>query len=65
MPKLDEYLTVKQAAAFLGVSSNTIRNWGKSGVLTEYRHPVNRYRLFRPEDLDRLLKKVTATSKPR
>ena len=29
MINLDEFLTVKRAAAFLGVSPNTIRNWDR------------------------------------
>lgn len=68
--KLDSFLTVAQAADFLGVSANTIRNWGKDGKIDEYRHPINNYRLFKPEDLRRVLTKVTQTqvrlkSKPR
>ena len=28
MEKLDGYLRIKEAAEFLGVSPNTLRNWG-------------------------------------
>ena len=31
MEKLDEYLTIRDAAEFLGVSTNTLRNWGRDG----------------------------------
>jgi hypothetical protein len=31
MSKLDEYLTIKEAADFLGVCANTLRNWGANG----------------------------------
>lgn len=55
MPKLDGYLRIKEAAEYLGVSPNTLRNWGRSGKLTERRHPMNRYRLYAKEELDALL----------
>jgi len=58
MAKLDSFLTVKEAADYLGVSPNTIRNWGADGRIKEHRHPINNYRLFKTADLDRLLKKA-------
>jgi MerR family transcriptional regulator, copper efflux regulator len=41
---LEEYLTVKAAAAFLGVCPSTLRNWDRTGKLKPRRHPMNRYR---------------------
>ena len=58
MPKLDTYLTIKQAAEFLGVSPNTLRNWGASGKIPVHRNPMNGYRLYRIEDLEGLLADV-------
>ena len=68
MDKLREYMTIKQAAAYLGVAPNTLRNWGASGKLEEHRHPMNGYRLYRQEELDRVLQQVErspAGRKPR
>ena len=45
MQKLDTYMTITEAAAFLGVCKNTLRNWGNAGKVAEHRHPVNNYRL--------------------
>lgn len=56
MIRLDAFLTVTDAAAFLGVSPNTVRNWGRDEKLKEYRHPVNNYRLYKQHDLERILK---------
>ncbi|MFH1922596.1 MAG: helix-turn-helix domain-containing protein [Planctomycetota bacterium] len=56
MPKLDEYLRIKEAAAYLGVARNTLRNWEVAGKIPVYRHPVNNYRLFKVDDLERLLR---------
>lgn len=56
MKKLDGYLRIKEAAEYLGVSPNTLRNWGNSGKIPDYRHPVNNYRLYKTTDLDRLLR---------
>jgi len=55
MPKLDEYIRIAEAADYLGVHRNTLRNWGRTGKVPEYRHPVNNYRLFRVSDLEKLL----------
>ncbi|QDV81042.1 Helix-turn-helix domain protein (plasmid) [Planctomycetes bacterium K2D] len=62
MPTTSEYLLVTDAAEFLGVSPNTMRNWGRDGKIPEYRHPVNNYRLFKRKDLERLQKKLAAPS---
>jgi MerR family copper efflux transcriptional regulator len=40
------YLTVKEAATFLGVSPSTLRNWDRARRLTAIRHPINGYRLY-------------------
>ncbi|MEI7646274.1 MAG: helix-turn-helix domain-containing protein [Chloroflexales bacterium] len=53
-----EYLRIKAAAAVLGVSETTLRNWERSGKLVTYRHPVNRHRLYKRADLDALLASV-------
>ena len=63
MEKLSEYMRVAEAADYLGVSPNTLRNWVNAGKIAAVRHPVNDYRLFKKEDLYALLKKVAAASK--
>ena len=55
---LRDYLTVSEAADFLGVSAATLRNWDRAGKVKATRHPVNGYRLYRKEDLSNLLEKV-------
>tara|TARA_R110002072_G_scaffold287242_1_gene452566 strand:- start:10809 stop:11015 length:207 start_codon:yes stop_codon:yes gene_type:complete len=62
MEKLNDYLRVSEAAAYLGVAPNTLRNWERAGKIVSHRHPVNDYRLFKQEDLDALLLKA---DKPR
>ncbi len=62
MEKLDEYLRIKEAAEFLGVSPNTLRNWGRDGRIIEHRHPVNNYRLFKRRELDQILRKLHLTA---
>lgn len=56
--KLRDYLRISEAAEYLGVSPNTLRNWENAGKVVAVRHPVNGYRLFKRADLDALLKKV-------
>ena len=58
MPKLDGYLRIKEAAEYLGVSTNTLRSWGRNGKLKERRHPMNGYRLYSQKELDALLRQA-------
>jgi excisionase family DNA binding protein len=53
--RLAEYLTVGEAADFLGVSPWTLRNWDKDGRLKAVRHPKNGYRIYRQQDLEAVL----------
>jgi site-specific DNA-methyltransferase (adenine-specific) len=55
------YLTVAEAAALLGVTPTTLRNWDRSGKLKAVRHPVNGYRLYPQAELEALLLKVQET----
>jgi MerR family transcriptional regulator, copper efflux regulator len=55
---LAEYLTVKAAAEFLGVCASTLRNWDRSGKLKPRRHPMNKYRLYRRDELEAILRSV-------
>ena len=56
--KLKDFLRISEAAEYLGVSPNTLRNWENAGKIAAHRHPVNSYRLFKKEELDALLKQV-------
>jgi len=61
--KLSDYMRVSEAAEYLGVSPNTLRNWVNAGKIAAVRHPVNDYRLFVREDLDALLMQVVAATR--
>ena len=63
MKKIDEYLSVKRAAQFLGVTPNTLRNWEKCDKLKTHRNPANHYRLYCREDLEKLLEKIDESQK--
>jgi len=63
--KLSDYLRVSEAAEYLGVSPNTLRNWERAGKIEAHRHPVNSYRLFKKEELDALLKQVQEPQPPK
>ena len=55
---MTEYFTIKEAAEYLNVTGQTLRNWDNSGKLKPYRHPMNNYRLYKKSDLDKLLKSI-------
>jgi DNA (cytosine-5)-methyltransferase 1 len=62
---LRDFLRISEAADYLGVSPNTLRNWERLGKIVAHRHPVNRYRLFKREDLDAVLNQVEKPSRRR
>lgn len=51
---------VGEAAAFLGVSKETLRNWDKSGRLVPQKNRLTGYRYYRPEDLELFLEQAIA-----
>lgn len=63
MTKLRDFLRISDAAEYLGVSPNTLRNWERAGKIVAHRHPVNQYRLFKREDLDAVLRKAERPSR--
>ncbi len=56
--KIDDYLKKTDASKFLGVTGNTLINWERDGKLKTYRHPLNKYRLYKKEDLAKLLSSI-------
>lgn len=54
----EKFVKVHRAAEILGVAPNTIRAWGAAGKIPEYRHPLNNYRLYKPEDLEQVLEEI-------
>lgn len=63
MKKINEYLNAKEAAQFLGVCVNTLRNWEKEKKISVYRNPINRYRLYCAEDLEQFLATIQNINK--
>ena len=52
------FYTVKEAALFLSVSPNTLRNWDKAGKFKARRHPMNLYRIYSKAALEKLKTKI-------
>jgi DNA (cytosine-5)-methyltransferase 1 len=53
-----KFMTIKEAAEFLGVTPMTLRNWDKNGKLPTTRHPMSNYRIYKTEDLEKLMKDI-------
>ena len=49
--KISDYIKISEAALLIGVTTNTLRNWEKAGIIKVYRWPQNNYRLYKKEEL--------------
>ncbi|MBU4360340.1 MerR family DNA-binding transcriptional regulator [Candidatus Parcubacteria bacterium] len=52
-------LTIKQTSDKLGVSSQTLRRWDKSGQFASIRNKDNNYRCYKKEDIEDYIKNNT------
>jgi len=57
-----KFITIKEAAKLLGVSTLTLRNWDKSGKFKALRHPINNYRVYRTDAIEKLLGEMRVVS---
>lgn len=48
---MKSFITVAEAASYLGISKATLRNWDREGKLKAHRHPLNGYRVYDLEEL--------------
>lgn len=55
---IHRYISIREAAALVGVTPLTLRNWDKKGTLTSYRNPVNNYRVYRMDQIELFLRKI-------
>lgn len=58
MKNLKDYMSIKEASEYLGVSSETLRRWDNLKKLKSYRNPINKYRLYKKNDLESFLKRI-------
>ena len=55
---MSQYITIKDASKILGVTKLTLRNWDKSGKLVAHRHPFNNYRVYKLDDIDKVIEMI-------
>ena len=57
-------ISIKEAADMLNVSKLTLRNWDRDGKLLALRHPINNYRVYNLEDIEKIISKTKSGEKP-
>jgi len=55
---MDKYLSISQAADILRVSPETLRRWDKNGKFKSSRHPINNYRVYSEEQVEKLVEEL-------
>ena len=53
-----KFMSIKEAADALGVSTQTLRNWEKSGELIPYRNPINKYRMYKVSQIESFIEEM-------
>jgi DNA (cytosine-5)-methyltransferase 1 len=48
---MKDFFALSEVADMLSVSKETLRRWDRSGKLESIRHPINKYRVYRSNDL--------------
>lgn len=61
---MTELLTIKEAAALLGVCEMTLRRWDKAGKFKARRHPINGYRMYSRAEVVDLRRKISGDVAP-
>ena len=57
-------ISIKDASEMLGVSKLTLRNWDRDGKLSALRHPLNNYRVYQLEDIEKIINQIKSGEKP-
>ena len=55
---MDQFLTIRQAAEILGVNTETLRRWDKSGKFPSSRNPINNYRVYQIDQVHQFVKEL-------
>ncbi|MFA5879980.1 MAG: helix-turn-helix domain-containing protein [Candidatus Margulisiibacteriota bacterium] len=53
-----EFVNIKKASKILGVSPDTLRRWDNAGKLKAYRNPINKYRVYKKDELEKFIRKI-------
>ena len=60
--ELPQLISIKKAAEIIGVTPLTLRNWDRDGKLKALRHPMDNYRVYRRQDIEKLILSINETS---
>jgi len=55
---MDEFLTIARAAELLSINPETLRRWDKTGKFPCSRHPINNYRIYTVEQIEKLRQEI-------
>ncbi|PJB59364.1 MAG: methyltransferase [Bacteroidetes bacterium CG_4_9_14_3_um_filter_41_19] len=55
---MEKYINVGHAARLIGVSTETLRRWDKTGKFESIRHPINNYRVYSETSVYSLVKEL-------
>ena len=60
----ENFISIKDASKKLGVTKLTLRNWDKQGKLVAFRHPMNNYRVYEKDDIEKIINQIKSGERP-
>ena len=64
MNSSSKLISIKAAAQLLGVTPLTLRNWDKNGKLKALRHPMNNYRVYKRDEVEKIVEMISSNTSP-
>lgn len=59
----NKLISIKEASEMLNVSKLTLRNWDRDGKLVALRHPINNYRVYQLEDIEKIIDQIKSSER--
>jgi DNA (cytosine-5)-methyltransferase 1 len=64
MNSSSKLISIKEASEMLGVTPLTLRNWDNNGKLKALRHPMNNYRVYKRDEVEKLIESISSNTTP-
>ena len=61
MAKFNEFIRIAEAAKMIGITPTTLRTWERKGKIASYRNPINNWRMYKSDEIEKLMERIQPT----